>query len=387
MRVLHLDFCKHILSGMMTPTQQARIAGRLRTLREARNLNQESLAAQLGFNDRQTLAAIEAGERRITPDELVRAAHVLNVDVDTFLDPYRLVGEGSFSFRARDVDPETLSAFQEQAGRWIATYRELGMQVGCEPRRLGHKLELTERSSFEDAAASADLLRERWALGDVPADRLEDAVHRELGVLVLYVDAPVGISGAASHLPGQHTIVVNRGEPAGRRSFDLAHELFHLLTWDAMPPKRIEPQEVKRTKGNRVELMAENFAAALLMPAGIVGDGWSARGDEDVSVWLARTAAELRVSTQALQWRLVNLGLLARAAAAALPPVPRSSSRASADETPPLFSRPFVQRVADAVNDGRLSLRRAATLLGLTVLQFAQVCAAYQHPLSYDLPG
>jgi len=370
----------------MTQTQQARIGGRLRTLREERSLSQESLATRLGFNDRQTLAAIEAGERRIMPDELVRAAHVLGVDVDTFLDPYRLVGEGSFSFRAKDVDPETLAAFQEQAGRWIATYRELGMQVGCEPRRLGHKLELTERSSFEDAAASADLLRERWALGDVPADRLEDAVHRELGVLVLYVDAPVGISGAASHLPGQHTIVVNRREPAGRRSFDLAHELFHLLTWDAMPPKRIEPQEVKRTKGNRVELMAENFAAALLMPAGIVARRWSARGDEEVSVWLARTAAELRVSPPALQWRLVNLGLLSRTAAAALAPVPRSS-RPSADETPPLFSRPFVQRVADAVNDGRLSLRRAATLLGVTVLQFAQVCAAYQHPLSYDLPG
>ncbi|HEY0024826.1 MAG TPA: XRE family transcriptional regulator [Longimicrobium sp.] len=371
---------------MMTQKQQARIGGRLRTLREERNLSQESLSARLGFNDRQTLAAIEAGERRIAPDELVRAAHVLGVDVDTFLDPYRLVGEGSFSFRAKDVDPETLSKFQEQAGRWIATYRELGMQVGCEPRRLGHKLELTERSSFEDAAASADLLRERWDLGNVPADRLEDAVHRELGVLVLYVDAPVGISGAASHLPGQHTIVVNRREPAGRRSFDLAHELFHLLTWDAMPPKRIEPQEVKRTKGNRVELMAENFAAALLMPAEIVARGWSTRGDEDVSVWLARTAAELRISTQALQWRLVNLGLLSRAAAAALPPVPRSS-RVSVDQAPPLFSRPFVQRVADAVNDGRLSLRRAATLLGVTVLQFAQVCAAHQHPLSYDLPG
>lgn len=370
----------------MTQTQQARIGGRLRALREERSLSQESLASQLGFNDRQTLAAIEAAERRIAPDELVRAAHVLGVDVDTFLDPYRLVGEGSFSFRAKDVDPETLSAFQEQAGRWIATYRELGMQVGCEPRRLGHKLELTERSSFEDAAASADLLRERWSLGDVPADRLEDAVHRELGVLVLYVDAPVGISGAASHLPGQHTIVVNRREPAGRRSFDLAHELFHLLTWDAMPPKRVEPQEVKRTKGNRVEMMAENFAAALLMPAAIVVRGWSARGNEDVSIWLARTAAELRVSTQALLWRLVNLGLLSRAAAEALPLAPRISPR-TVDETPPLFSRPFVQRVADAVNDGRLSLRRAATLLGVTVLQFAQVCAAYQHPLSYDLPG
>src|SRR5688500_3695932 len=105
---------------MTMQSQQVQIARRLKALREASGRKQEALAAELGFNDRQTLAAIEAGERLISPQELVRAAQLLGVSVDTFLDPYRLIGEGAFNFRAKDVEPDVLSTFEEQAGRWIA---------------------------------------------------------------------------------------------------------------------------------------------------------------------------------------------------------------------------------------------------------------------------
>ena len=36
----------------------------------------------------------------------------------------------------------------------------------------------------------------------------------------------------------------------------VAGELFHLLTWDSMPPDRVEPTEVPGKKGNRVEKLA-----------------------------------------------------------------------------------------------------------------------------------
>ena len=54
-----------------------------------------------------------------------------------------------------------------------------------------------------------------------------------------------------------------------------AHELFHILTWDAMPPEHSE--EARETGGNRVEQLANNFASAVLMPVPVLdrfGD-WS----------------------------------------------------------------------------------------------------------------
>ena len=231
------------------------------------------------------------------------------------------------------------------------------------------------------------MLWKEWELGDVPADRLEEAIETQLGALVLYVDAAEGISGAASQLPGLHTILVNRRESQGRRSFDLAHELFHVLTWDAMPPRRVEPLEVKPAKGNRGEQMAESFASALLMPSAIVSARWATRGGEELPLWMSRTAGQLRVSVPALQWRLVNLGQMSKAQVQAMGSAPRQAALGAQQKVPLLFSRRFVERVAAAVEAGRLSLRRAAALLGLSLAELADVCAAHGCPLSYDLPG
>ncbi|HYH78378.1 MAG TPA: XRE family transcriptional regulator [Longimicrobium sp.] len=369
----------------MVNSLHTRIARRIKALREGRGFSQQELAAELGFNDRQTLAAIEAGDRRVSPAELARAAELMGVDVEHFTDAFRLAGEGEFSFRARDVEPAVLDDFAEKAGRWIATYRELGAQSGVQPSRLGHKLELTRTSSFEDAQSCAEEIRQRWRLGDVPAAALEEAIQRELQALVLYVDAPVGVSGAASQLPGLNTILVNRHEPQGRRSYDLGHELFHVLTWDAMPPPRVE-WEVKPTKGNRVEMLAENFAAALLMPAATLQERWRARGEGDVREWLKTTARALRVSVLALQWRMHNLGYLSKADVAGLATdrAAAPSEPAGAAPVPPLFSAEFVSRVHAAVEAGRLSLRRAARLLDMDPDEFSDLCAAYGLALSYD---
>jgi Zn-dependent peptidase ImmA (M78 family)/transcriptional regulator with XRE-family HTH domain len=371
---------------MATPYLHLRIARRLKSLREKQGLTQQQLSPQLGFNDRQTLAAIEAGERQIAPAELAKAAELLGVTPDFFTDPFRLEGEGAFSFRAKDVAAEELDAFEARAGRWIATYRELGVESGVAPPRLGTKLELGAGSSWEDAHACADELRRRWALGDVPAAELEAAVERELGALVLNVDAPRGISGAASQLPGLHTILINRREPVGRRSYDLGHELFHVLTWDAMPPARVEPWDRRRAKGNRVEQLAEQFAAALLMPAPVVATAWERRGDSELFAWASTTAGSLRVSVPAFAWRLHNLGYITRAEVDDVRERHESRERrTSRHPVPPLFSRSFVARVHEGVESGRLSLRRAARLLDLEPLAFAETCRAYGLTLSYEM--
>jgi hypothetical protein len=75
---------------------------------------------------------------------------------------------------------------------------------------------------------------------------------------------------------------------------------------------------------------------------------------------------------------------MSKAQAQAIGPAPRASASA---RLPPLFSRRFIERVATAVEAGRLSMRRAAALLGLSLAELAEVCAAHGCPLSYQLPG
>lgn len=359
---------------------------RIKTLREEKGLTQDQVAASMGFANRQTVADIEAGKRRIQPEELIRLTEIFGVDLEHLTDPFRLVGEGRFNFRTGDVSGGVIDEFEAQAGRWIATYRELRSEAGVRASRLTHKLDLGERSSFEDAQEAGEQVHALWNLGDVPAARLPEAIREELDTEVLFVDAPPGLSGAAIELPGLNAILINRSEPAGRRNFDLAHELFHLLTWEAMPPTRVEPREIPRRKGNRVERLAENFAGALLMPGRILRDRWEDRGDEELTDWLNRTATDLQVTALALKWRLVAANLLAKAEVQGIDDRDLAGNGGAAQAPPPPpFSPDFVARMHDAVEAGRLSLAKATRLLGATPSDFAELCDTYGLDLSYEL--
>ena len=57
------------------------ISKRLKAARERAGLTQADLAKKLGFKDRQTLAAIEAGQRKITAGGLVRGMAAPGVEV------------------------------------------------------------------------------------------------------------------------------------------------------------------------------------------------------------------------------------------------------------------------------------------------------------------
>jgi Zn-dependent peptidase ImmA (M78 family) len=218
-----------------------------------------------------------------------------------------------------------------------------------------------------------------FGLGAVPAVRLVEVMERELGILVLMVDAFQGISGAACRLPELDVVLINRHEVVGRRHFDLAHELFHILTWDAMPPEHSE--EARETGGNRVEQLANNFASAVLMPMPVLdrfGD-WSEIGEGELAARLNAVADELQVTASALKWRLVALDRIKPAMARAIPDAAlRNNGRdAVSSVLPPPFSKPFMEVVALAVDEGRVSARRAGALLDLTVDDLADLFATH----------
>jgi transcriptional regulator with XRE-family HTH domain len=366
------------------------IGQRLKALREDKKLSQDDLARLFGFKDRQTVSAIETGERRLSAEELLIAVQKLGAPLDYFTDPFRLVGEGRFNWRQSGVPAQVLGAYERVAGQIIAAFRTLGTELGEKPPLDRRALRLTKTSRFEDAAEAGERFASEHNLGHVPAQRLAEVMERDLDILVLRVTpSHAGVSGAACRLPDLDVVLINRDEVPGRRHFDLAHELFHILTWDAMPPVHVE--DATETGGaNQVEQLANAFASALLMPSRIVkaAADWRALHGNTLVSRLNAVADQLEVTSTALLWHLVSLELLGRAEARAVPTELlhfNGLPMKPAGTAPPLFSKRFVEIVARAVEDGRVSIRKIAGLLELSVDDLGDLFAAHGVPAPYEL--
>lgn len=355
------------------------IGRRIKALREERGLSQERVAEIFGFRDRQTVSAIETGARRVKAEELLLAVESLGAPLEYFTDPFLLAGEGRFSWRQTDVEVEQLKACEQSAGRCIGAFRALAPQVGYETPLMRRALGLTRHARFEEAMAAGERFVTDFNLGNVPAVRLMEVMERELGILVLMMDTERGISGAACRLPEFDAVLIARREVVGRRNFDLAHELFHILTWDVMPPEHTE--EAMESGGNRTEQLTNNFAAAVLMPAAILAKfgSWSDLSEDKLIRKLHFVAKELLVTASALRWRLVALGELKPAVARILPDAALRNNRPDDLENirPALFSRPFMEVLGLAIERGFVSVRRVAGLLDLSVEDLVDLFAAH----------
>lgn len=363
------------------------IGARIKALREERKLSQDDLARLFGFKDRQTVSAIETGERRVSVEELLLAVEKLGASLDYFTDPFMLVGEGKFSWRQTNVGLPRLTAYERVSGRWIAAFRALGREVGRDTPLLRRSLGLSSHHSFEAAMEVGERFAADFKLGDIPASRLAETMEHELNILVLMIDAFEGISGAACRLPELDAVLINRNEIAGRRHFDLGHELFHILTWDTMPPKHVE--EATETSSIRVEQLANSFASAVLMPVRVLDrfGEWPETEPRKLASWLNATADELQVTATALKWRLVALGRMKPATARAVSDAAlRNNGRKVVKATTlPLFSRPFMEVIALALEEGRVSTRRSAGLLDLTVEDLADLFVTHGVKAPIDL--
>jgi len=352
---------------------QRMVGERIRFARDQVGLTQQQLSDRLGFKDRQILANIEGGKRKVAADELVTVIGILKKPLEFFTDPFLLVGEGAFSWRA-DASLRTLDAFEEKSRGLIAAFRELCRQAE-QGHPLAHQLRLTKRSTFEEAWAAAETLSRAWRLGEVPAARLTESVDRQLGIAVLHVDAPAGISGAACHLPEVNVILINRNEHQGRRHYDLAHELFHILTWAAMPPERVERENVRGDKKARVEYLAENFAGALLLQRAPLERVWQGRGETNLNDFIRKTAEQFLVSGKALYYRLKNLGWITTEDQMEVN-FERMSWQDNS-EKPKLYSQQFVGMLHERLTGGWLTVRRVAQLLDCTIEDLAGVFQEY----------
>ncbi|MGH3784352.1 MAG: ImmA/IrrE family metallo-endopeptidase [Pseudonocardiaceae bacterium] len=140
---------------------------------------------------------------------------------------------------------------------------------------------------------------------------------------ILLVEEPFRddeVSGVLLREPGHTTIIVNAANADVRKRFTIAHEIGHYKLHKGTVyldgRARVNFRDgLSSMATNREEIEANAFAAALLMPnnwvhtafESIVRQGTINSEDELAEILAGRFA----VSRQAMQFRLVNLGLVA----------------------------------------------------------------------------
>ncbi len=375
---------------MFDKIPQSQIGYRVKAAREAKKWKQTQLADALGLKDRQSISAIENGDRALKPDELIALSDALERDIEFFLDPFSVAGEAKFSWRtAPELSEQNLDNFEEKASKLIGLLRWLRITEKGSVEPLKDSLRLNSQSTYETARARAEGLVEKLNLGIVPSDHLIDKIEQNLDIPILFVDTIQDskgntISGATCHLNDLGVILINRNEPETRRFYDLAHELFHALTWDAMEPDHRESNSYEarlQGKSKRIEQLANEFAAALLMPTKSLEHFIKKNRMNEVK-HLAEVAVKLRVSAEALAYRLLNLGWIDNDTVQSLKKE-RQGNQSS--EIPKPFSLNFVKMLHHAIDKGKLSARKAAKSVSMNLTEFGELFTEYSLEVPFEL--
>jgi Zn-dependent peptidase ImmA (M78 family) len=165
------------------------------------------------------------------------------------------------------------------------------------------------------------LLRDH-RVGRAPVD--VHALARKLGAVVREEASDSDISGALFREGDQAIIGVNASHPLIRKRFTVAHEIGHLVLHDEIA--RIDHHYPEVTGGTRLrltalrsklsteavdprEIEANRFAAALLMPTDFLERRLKSHELPLTEDEIAELANLFKVSKQAMNYRLINLGI------------------------------------------------------------------------------
>jgi XRE family transcriptional regulator, fatty acid utilization regulator len=192
---------------------------------------------------------------------------------------------------------------------------------------------------------------------------------------------PTGTAASARNAGFGCAVLLNSKQPKWRRNFDLAHELFHLLTWDFAEAHDGDP-----IWSESDEKLADWFAACLLMPTDAVRQAVARRlrGRKLEVESLSEIARQFDVSVEALIWRIhVVYGGTTKERPRTDAMLERARQAASlfeqrSPDAPPVRPARFVSLALKALRSGDLSIGRFAEYVGTTRQRVMALPAAEQ---------
>ena len=295
----------------MTNTFNTTLGNRLKKVRETLGFTLEEVSTKMGFNDYQTLSSIEKGIRTLKASELATLAKIYLRDIAYFLNPAQEEEQLVVLWRACAGDT-TAKLKEQEFLKYCDNYYDLEERLGLDHRFSLRQLDnmTADDFNFEKIREIASEYYNQMLLGSRPACILEKVLEEKYNIKILYLD--LGRSGSAASAIGKFgaAILSNANEVLWRKNFNIAHELFHIITWKIFDYKSIH---VDGDAKPLIEKWADAFASNLLLPQEEVTREFENRiKDGKISLLdLIGIAREFIVSIDALLWRLVTLKLLA----------------------------------------------------------------------------
>jgi Zn-dependent peptidase ImmA (M78 family)/transcriptional regulator with XRE-family HTH domain len=340
------------------------IGARLKIARKAIGYTLEKTERESGIGA-SSLSEFENGKHDPKFSQLSKLAEIYKRSIDFFLmdkplaEPVMLWRDGPSN---QEEQKETEAEFR----RLCQQYRKLELctEETCKATLPQPDITNPDDFNFHRAESFAGKVQSELGLGDIPSASLKKVLEERYYVKIFYLKFAGSAISTISEEFGP-AILLNNKNASWRRNYDLAHELFHLLTWSIFRTNSEKPNE-------KEEKLANSFASKLLMPEAPLRQRISTLIDDQEQAPLDKLddlAREFGVSLDALVYRIASLYMIRKeenqkfltaAKQVAELHKPRESDTV---ETIPDRYCDLAQR---ALKDGRLSLMQFAKYMGIS---------------------
>jgi Zn-dependent peptidase ImmA (M78 family)/transcriptional regulator with XRE-family HTH domain len=343
------------------------IPERLRYARERTGLTGPKVQELTGIGQ-SSLSEFENGRREPSLAQLQRLAAAYRRSLSFFLEDGPIPQE-QVLWREK---PETAAADVEAHFlRLCERYHNLEIWTGeeipvCLPQASGR----AEGYGYPEAEALAKRVRDSLELGDWPGHSLLPVLEEVCGVKVFHLEfEPTGTAASAKSDTFGAAVLLNDANARWRRNFDLAHELFHLLTWDIFRGP-VTNGATSSCATETEEKLAQCFAVNVLMPSDAVRAALNRKVKDSGLPFegLFDVARQFDVSVEALLWRMHNLHMLSENADETKALIERAKSLSSVLEEreqtrPETWPERYKALAIKALRHGAISVGRFAEYL------------------------
>jgi len=343
------------------------LADRLRYARERSGLTQSQAKDRTGIGD-SSLSEFENGRREPRLAQLHALARAYHRSIAFFLAQEEPAPEVVL-WRKRPGDPT-----EDIEGRFRQLCEQYhNLEVWCNETlqvRLPFYEGDAESLNYVRAEELAGIACNALNLGGRPGPALLTVLEEVCGVKIFHLRfQPIGTAACTFDEAFGPAVLLNSENVRWRRNHDLAHELFHLLTW-----KSLRTVHESNVPSDKEEKLATCFAVNLLMPADVARTAINSRLKDGRIAYtdLFDVAREFDVSAESLLWRIHFLyGKRPEDSEETSRQIESMRSAAGQFEerekdSPPVWPARYYRLAVTALRRGDISIGRFAEYLGIT---------------------